>query len=441
MANTEGAAPPRRKKRAIALGGGGPAAGFLIGSLSALEENGVSFDVWALSCIGAWVGVYYNQLKDARPTDVRRSRADRTYDFFREGAFRDAGSYRGFPVNKAFAPNMRAFLTAWFLHAVNPSTYVDVFNIKNELTDVAKGWERFLTTPKMWMRESDVNLHVLNNILAVHPVSRFYTSLAYLSTINGLSNIYYPDSTFLEDIDVGRLDLLGDKKLDLMSREQLVEVCRQYDPGRIDPAGAAMPEIYHNAWRQSDQTKNPPVRGELRLFNNKWARYWSDGKRPEYLPITRASLCSSSALPYVEQTVKIPNDGNNEYSEGALIDTVNFANLVEDHADLDEIWVCRIVDNREVHCPQNLHDSLGNLCEQFAAVVGHDDVKLFKTHLRKRAGRIPRVVEIKLPKSTKINFRWDRDNLDNGFEEGRAAVLKLLDQPGLKSPTTTAPPW
>ena len=48
-------------KRAITLGGGGPAAGLHIGVLEALVTADIKFDVWALSCIGAWVGIVYNQ--------------------------------------------------------------------------------------------------------------------------------------------------------------------------------------------------------------------------------------------------------------------------------------------------------------------------------------------------------------------------------------------
>ena len=50
-------------KRAIALAGGGPAAALHIGALEYLHEQGIKFDhpddVWALSCIGAWVGIIY----------------------------------------------------------------------------------------------------------------------------------------------------------------------------------------------------------------------------------------------------------------------------------------------------------------------------------------------------------------------------------------------
>ena len=48
-------------KRAICLAGGGPAAGLHIGVLEGRKSCGITFDnqddVWALSCIGAWVGV------------------------------------------------------------------------------------------------------------------------------------------------------------------------------------------------------------------------------------------------------------------------------------------------------------------------------------------------------------------------------------------------
>src|SRR5438309_4968276 len=103
---------PRQKKRAIALAGGGPAAGFHIGALGALEALGITFDVWSLSCIGAWVGTYYNHLPNDCP-----DKAFQTYNFFRDNAFRDTDSYRGFPVNKAFAPNLTAYAKAWLAHS------------------------------------------------------------------------------------------------------------------------------------------------------------------------------------------------------------------------------------------------------------------------------------------------------------------------------------
>jgi hypothetical protein len=289
----------------------------------------------------------------------------------------------------------------------------------------------------MWFSEGDRNAHVLNNILAVHPMSRFLTSMAYMSEINGLSNIYYKDSTFLDGIKLGRLDLVDTKGVDQMNAEQLAKLVEAYDDSRVTQERRAMPEIYHNAWRLTGEDRS--VASNLRLFNNKWLKYRrrKEGHR-DYLPITHPSLCACSALPYVEQTVKIPNDDNHEYSEGALVDTVSFRNLVEDHRDLDEIWVCRIIDYRQVRLQKNLHDSLGNLCEQFAAEVGENDIELFKSHLRKSVGRIPRVVEVPLSMETGINYRWDHANLDRGREEGRKAMKTLLaDHPALRDPETT----
>lgn len=437
---------PRKKKRAIALAGGGPAAGFHIGALSALEEHGITFDIWSLSCIGAWVGVYYNLMTGP-------NKAKQTFDFFKEHAFRDTASYQGFPVNKAFTPNLQAYATAWMTHALDPKTYRDVFNVGTDLPSAAAGWSKFLATPAMWGSEGDRNAHVLNNILAVHPMSRFLTSMLYSSGINGLSNIYYKDSTFLANIKLAELDLLNVEGLGQFSSAQLSDLIRSYDPGLIPAERRQLPEIYHNAWRLTDDSKLPPVTGALQLFNNKWYDYRRRDKLPRtYLPITHPSLCSCSALPYIEQTVQVPNDDFREYSEGALFDTVSFRNLVEDHPDLDEIWVCRIVDYRQVRLQKNLHDSLGNLCEQFAAEVGENDIELFKSHLRKSTGRIPRIVEIPLQPKTRINYRWDHENLQLSFDEGQRAVRTLLEQStppsrsrsqsqSLSSETTLAPEW
>ena len=410
----------RDKKRAIALAGGGPAAGFHIGALKAFEEHDIEFDVWSLSCIGAWVGIYYNQLPGTK------GRADKTRDFFRDHGFRDTESYKGFPVNKAFAPNLHAVGAAWWKHLTDPRTFFGAVAPEQEWKDAWKGWQQFLQTPGMWTSKGDLNVHVLNNILAVHPMSRLLTSLIYLSGTNGLSNIYYDDSSFLGHINLDNL--------------------------RRDSAK----EIYHNAWRFDPDGGA----GKLQLFNNKHKAHRDGGRRRDYDDITHASLCACSALPYIEQTVHIPNGTiNHEYSEGALVDTVSFMNLVEDHPDLDEIWVCRIVDYRQIRAPKNLHDSLANLCQQFAAEVGENDIRIFRNHLRKSAGRIPRIVEIPVtmaaePKkdgrgdkaidkaeAAEITFRWDHANLHNGVGKGHAAVQRVLEDKTLREPTTEAKAW
>src|SRR3954466_14948168 len=107
-------------KRAITLGGGGPAAGLHIGVLEALEAHPeIEFQVWSLSCIGAWVGIVYNQFNDevenakAGKTKSKKKhnhRAEQTYQFFKDHVFRDDESYKRFPINSVFG-------TDWFSNA------------------------------------------------------------------------------------------------------------------------------------------------------------------------------------------------------------------------------------------------------------------------------------------------------------------------------------
>ena len=76
---------------------------------------------------------------------------------------------------------------------------------------------------------------------------------------------------------------------------------------------------------------------------------------------------------------------------------------------LDEIWVSRIVDSKQIRKPKNLHDALANLCQLFAATVGEDDVKLFKYHVRqgtKSGGKAP-----------SSRFTCRRTSISNGITE------------------------
>jgi predicted acylesterase/phospholipase RssA len=177
-----------------------------------------------------------------------------------------------------------------------------------------------------------------------------------------------------------------------------------------------MPLIFHNAFDLDKQ--------ELAFFDN--------GRMKRKLPrgpINASTLCACSALPFVEETVEMKGI---TYCEGALVDTVNFETLLEEHEDpndLDEIWVCRIVDRKQIQKPKNLHDALANLCQLFAATVGEDDVKLFRYHVKYDA--LPNgkkwtgtVVEIHVP--AHINFKWNHSNLDQGRKLGKAAAEKAI---------------
>ncbi|WP_407179573.1 patatin-like phospholipase family protein [Bradyrhizobium sp. STM 3562] len=389
----------RRPKRAIALAGGGPAAGLHLGVLKFLEGkkdangNEIEFDVWALSCIGAWVGIVYNQFDK----EDGRSRADRSYEFFRNSVFRDDASYSRFPINTVFGPDWFGNSKAMWSFLTERASYENLV-LPAAIMESVRHTISFFRDPKNWTDPGDVNQWVLNHVLAVNPFVRLLTSLMYRSDVSGLSKIYYPNSNFLKAINFEKL----------------------YDDRQ--------PYIYHNAWRLTGE------RG-LQLFSN---------KLDQYKDIDAASLCACSALPFVEQTVAIDGD---TYCEGALVDTVNFENLLADHRDLDEIWISRIVDAQQIREPKDLHDSLANLCQLFAATVGEDDVRLFKYHVaedNRTPGREKwngTIVEIRV--DSKINFDWSHENLRKGWKHGERTAKeayqnylrewdKQLDDNGLR---------
>ena len=353
------------------MGGGGPAAGLHLGVLRRLTKE-MQFDVWALSCIGAWVGIVYNQCDPGKE-------AEQTYQFFHDNIFRDDASYKRFPINNVFAPDLSHCTDALTAFIGNPANYHDLVPPQRDIERSLQQTFAFLTNPRMWT-EGDFNEWALNNVMAVNPVIRFLTSLMYLSEIKGLSRIYYANSNFLKTI---KFELLK-QKTDTW--------------------------IYHNAWNLSQQ--------QLKLFSNRPV----SGR--DYGEISAASLCACSALPFIEEPVEINGE---TYCEGALIDTVNFQNLLEDHFDLDEIWISRIVDASQIHPPANLADALSNLCQLFAATVGEDDIKLFRYHVkegiqingesRKWTGTI---VEIHV--NPYVTFDWNQKNLKDGEERGYAAA-------------------
>ncbi|WGS22947.1 MULTISPECIES: patatin-like phospholipase family protein [unclassified Bradyrhizobium] len=394
-------------KRAIALGGGGPAAGLHIGVLEALAKAGITFDVWALSCIGAWVGIVYNQFDKVENED----RAEKTYQFFKNGVFRDDESYKRFPINTVFGPDWESIGKALTNFVTDSKTYKDLWDplaMVNAFRDSMSLWfaqhpdtdgEKKFTN----LDKGDINGWILNQVLAPNPFVRYFTSMMYLSHVTGLSRINYPHSQFMKSINFERL-----KKPD-------------------------KPFIFHNAWNLDEH--------KLALFSNRPMTQKADEK--EYKgPISASSLCACSALPFIEETVKI--DGVT-YCEGALVDTVNFESLLQEHHrpddKLDEIWVSRIVDAKQVRKPENLHDALANLCQLFAATVGEDDVRLFKYHVRydkPKSGEVRwegTIVEIRVPGH--ISFKWNHSNLDMGRRLGKAAAehaIKAYNEHGKRPP-------
>jgi len=119
-------------KRAITLGGGGPAAGLHIGVLEAFESHpDIKFDIWALSCIGAWVGIVYNQFDDDK------DRAEQTYQFFKNGVFRDDESYERFPINTVFGPDWRANIKALSKFVTDSDNYKEFLRVVRASVDYA----------------------------------------------------------------------------------------------------------------------------------------------------------------------------------------------------------------------------------------------------------------------------------------------------------------
>jgi len=375
-------------KRAIALGGGGPAAGLHIGVLEALQAH-MTFDVWALSCIGAWVGIVYNQFDDKV-----KDRAEQTYQFFRNGVFRDDESYEHFPINTVFGPDWRSNTKALNKFITDSGNYEDFawdpYRMMDSFQDsMSLLFDHMPGRDKKFRKldEGDLNRWILNHAMAPNPFVRYFTSMMYLSNVTGLSRINYPDSDFMKSIKFE--NLFEKKKVKDKEKEQEEK----------------KPFIFHNAWNLDKK--------ELALFSN----HRMNDKAYQGA-INATTLCACSALPFIEETVKI---GEDTYCEGALVDTVNFQSLIEEHGnELDEIWVSRIVDSKQIRKPKNLHDSLANLCELFAATVGEDDVKLFKYHLKEEKRWPGTVIEIHVPRH--INFKWNHSNLDQGRREGKAAA-------------------
>jgi predicted acylesterase/phospholipase RssA len=365
-------------KRAITLAGGGPTAGLHLGVLKYFAEKDIRFQVWALSCIGAWVGIVYNQFEKGEAVE-------KTTKFFKEGVFRDDLAYTHFPINSVFGPDWSAYAQALISYLGSLDTYTKevpfLLGMPKRISDSVRQ-AMLLLTDATRQTPGDVNQWILNHVLAVNPLVRLLTSMMFLSPLNGLAKIYYPDSSFLKAIDFERLR--GDDK----------------------------PFIFHNAWNLTKQ--------QLELFSNRPV------ENRDYDRINAASLCACSALPFIEPTVEMNGD---TYCEGALIDTVNFKNLIEDHPDLDEIWVSRIVDARQIRAPKNLTDGLGNLCQLFASTVGVDDVELFMYHVREKKNWGGTVVEIQVPnvvqvgdKSEMLNFDWSHANFENCMDAGYRAA-------------------
>jgi predicted acylesterase/phospholipase RssA len=220
-------------------------------------------------------------------------------------------------------------------------------------------------------------------VFAPNPIARFLMSMIYKSETPSLNKLWYgPEYSLLKGFNMDLLDLDD------------------------------VPILYHNAYNIDAQ--------ELELFSN---------KDPKYQKITTQTLCACSGLPYIIAPVKI---NGSTYVEGATVDTVGFWHLLQNHPDVDEVWVSRILDRKQIRPHHNLVEALDNLIMMFAATTSQDDVKLFKFHLRdendrrRDQGKKPiRLVE--LPVDPFTDYEWTHTNLHNSISHSYNACRPMLE--------------
>ncbi len=359
-----------RKKRALTLAGGGPAVGIGLGVLKALGEvsNKVSFDVWSLSCVGAWLGCIYH---------VSPDRAEK-YGFAERqmyGFFRDDDVYDKFPCPTIFVPDIPEWIAASARFMVDPRSYANLV-VPAEILGGYQQLLDFYLRPSKWNYGEFCHL-LLNACLAPNPAARFLMSMIWKNELPGISKLWYPHYDLLESLDMALLD------------------------------HEDVPVLYHNAYNVDAQ--------RLELFSNK------DGR---YQKITAETLCACSGLPYILSPVTI---NGATYVEGATIDTVGFEHLLQNHPNLDEVWVCRLLDTKQIRPHRNLVEALNNLVMLFAATTSTDDVKLFKFHLEKRnAEHNKKIALIEFPVDHHCSFEWNHSNLAESIEASHASAKRRI---------------
>jgi len=316
-----------------------------------------------------------------------------------EGFFREDDVYDKFPCPTVFVPDIPGTIAAYQSFTMDPHSYFDNLVMPSEIWKGYQDTLRYCLQPGGWSYGDFCHL-MLNSILAPNPVARFTMSMIYKSNVSGMNRLWFGKDYHL--LDAFNMKLLEEKEV---------------------------PVLYHNAY-------NVDAR-KLQLFSNKDAKY------PK---ITSESLCACSGLPFVLSPVRI---NGSTYVEGATIDTVGFWHLLENHPDLDEIWVCRILDTQQIRPHHNLVEALNNLVMLFAGTTSEDDVKLFKFHLKelnsrrvadaKRAGTKPRLLElIEFPVSHQTSYEWTHKNLRDSARESHTAARATI-QAYLKGKKAHAP--
>jgi hypothetical protein len=281
-------------------------------------------------------------------------------------------------------------LAATFKFLANPLSYRNLV----VPAEIAKGYKQVLDvwlTPSKWNPGDFANM-LLNGVIAPNPYSRLLMKMIYKTEIPGLSKLWFgPDYSAFKQYT----DKSGHRT--------------DFNTAVLE-TGEDVPRLYHNAF---DITA-----GTVQLFSN----------RGDYPRITFESLCACSALPYILSPVEI---NGTTYIEGATVDTLSFKDLIENHPQLDEIWVSKIIARPQMHDHRNLLQALQNLVMMFACTTGDDNIELFMYKLqahnerRKAVGKRPVRLYI-LPHDPFTNFDWTESNFDNTVEAACATSARVI---------------
>ena len=183
------------RKRALTLAGGGPAVGIGLGVLEALEQfPEIKFDVWSLSCVGAWLGCLYQVSPD-------RTKKLEYVTSLMNGFFREDDVYDKFPCPTVFLPDIPEMISSYFRFMVDPRSYVNLIvpsEIKKGYYDILDYYLR----PSRWSYGDFCHL-MLNSVMAPNPVSRFLMSMMYKSEMPGQNKLWFgSDYNLLKAFDM-----------------------------------------------------------------------------------------------------------------------------------------------------------------------------------------------------------------------------------------------
>lgn len=353
----------------MALSGGGPPVGLQVGALKALEEYDIDFDVFTTDCIGSWTACIYNSHRKA-------TRFEKMKKFY-EACFVPDDIFDGFsvPTNIFVVDYFQDFMAYWE-KMFDADTYQGLW-----LPERIYEFMLDCLNPFNFPRNSVDFSQMFTRAMSLNPFNRLMFKLYYQSRKTGRSWLLGP----------------GDYGDDFVSRYIDFEKLMAID---------AM--IYFNAFNLSQR--------KINLFVNR-------KDHPKYKPITlRALKANSSILGYLENW----DIEGEQYCEGAVVDTVNFRDLLANHSDLDEVWVINILHYEEVKPPKNQLEADLLAVELPMTTIAQADVKLFSFYLQE-AGLDRKIKMVKIDLSCRdLDFYWKQSTLEKGIQVGYDGALATI---------------